>query len=173
MLSALHDSALGDHFGFSVTFSHVKKLFAWRGIKSDVHNYVAACTVCLQAKPDRVKSPGLLVPLPVPTESWQVVSMDFIDGLPTSGHANCIMVVVDKFSKFAHFVPLHHPYSAQKVAQLFLDSIFRLHGLPSHIISDCNPVFTSSFWKELFRLAKVQLCLSTVIIPNPMDRPKE
>lgn len=71
--------------------------------------------------------------------------MDFIDGLPTSGSANCIVVVVDKFSKFAHFTPLHHPYNAQKVAQVFLDSIFRLHGLPWHIISDRDPGFTSSF----------------------------
>lgn len=116
VLSALHDSALGGHSGFPVTFSRVKKLFAWRGMKSDVYNYVAACSICLQAKPDRVEYPGLLVPLPVPSESWQVVSMNFIDGLPTSGTANCLMVVVDKFSKYAHFVPLHHPYNAPKVA---------------------------------------------------------
>ena len=55
-----------------------------------------------------------------------MVSMDFIDGLPTSGHANCIMVVVDKLSKFAHFIPLHHPYTAQHVAQAFLDNIERI-----------------------------------------------
>lgn len=69
VLAALHDSALGGHSGFPVTFSWVKKLFAWRGMKADVHHYVASCTVCLQAKPDRVKYPGLLVPLPVPSES--------------------------------------------------------------------------------------------------------
>lgn len=60
--------------------------------------------------------------------------MDFIDGLPTSGNANCIMVVVDKFSKYAHFVPLHHPYTAQKVAQVFLDSVFQLMACP-HTLS--------------------------------------
>lgn len=74
--------------------------------------------------------------------------MDFIDGLPRSGHADCIMVVVDKFSKFPHFIPLLHPYSAQKVAQVFLDNVFRLHGVPTHIISDRDPVFTSTFWKS-------------------------
>jgi hypothetical protein len=71
--------------------------------------------------------------------------MDFIDGLPTSGATKCIMVVVDKFSKFAHFVSLHHPYTAQKIAQLFLDSVFRLHGMPTHIISERDPIFTSTF----------------------------
>lgn len=135
-------------------------------MKAAVHSYVAACTVCLQAKPDRVKYPGLLAPLPVPTESWQVVSMDFIEGLPTSGTANCILVIVDKFSKYAHFVPLHHPYTAQKVAQAFLDSVFHLHGLPTHIIFDRDTIFTSSFWRELFRLAQVQLCMSSAYHPQ-------
>lgn len=62
--------------------------------------------------------------------------MDFIEGLPCSGSANCLLVVVDKFSKFAHFIPLHHPFSTQQVAQLFLDHVYRLHGLPTHVISD-------------------------------------
>jgi hypothetical protein len=92
----------------------------------------------------------MLSPLSVPEEAWQIVSMDFIEGLPTSGNANYIMVVVDKLSKFAHFVSFHHPYTAQKVAQAFQDNIFRLHGLPTHIISDRDPIFTSSFWRELF-----------------------
>ncbi|XP_066358305.1 uncharacterized protein [Miscanthus floridulus] len=96
IISALHDSALGGHSGFPVTHSHIKKLFCWRGMKQTIKTFVAACSVCLQAKPDRARYPGLLSPLPVPIEAWQRVSMDFINGLPTSGHANCIMVVVDK-----------------------------------------------------------------------------
>jgi hypothetical protein len=92
--------------------------------------------------------------------------MDFIEGLPTSGFANCIMVVVDKFSKFAHFIPLHHPFTAAKVAQSFLDSVYRLHGMPTHIISDRDPIFTSQFWKELFRLAQVELCMSSAYHPQ-------
>lgn len=136
LISAMHTTAIGGHSGFPVTFSRLKKLFAWRGMKTDVKNFVAACTVCIQAKPDRARYPGLLAPLPVPTESWQVLSMDFIEGLPRSGHANCLLVVVDRFSKFAHFIPLSHPFTAQQVAQAFLDNIYRLHGLPTHIISD-------------------------------------
>jgi hypothetical protein len=165
-MSALHNSAVGDHSGFPVTHSRIKKLFAWRGMKSDIKLYVANCTTCIQAKPDRSKYPGLLSPLPVPSEAWQVISMDFIDGLPRSGHADCVMVVVDKFSKFAHFIPLLHPYSAPKVAQVFLDNVFRLHGMPTHIISDRDPVFTSSFWKELFKLANTLLCMSSAYHPQ-------
>lgn len=87
--------------------------------------------------------------------------MDFVEGLPTSGLANAILVVVDKFSKFAHFVPLHHPFSVESVAKLFLDNIYRLHGLPLSIISDRDRVFTSKFWRSLFRLAGVELRMSS------------
>jgi hypothetical protein len=166
VLHALHASALGGHSGFPVTHSRLKTLFAWPGMKTDVKAFVASCSTCLQAKSDHSKYPGLLLPLPVPTESWQVVSMDFIEGLPTSGYANYIMVVVDKFSKFSHFIPLHHPFTAVKVAQTFLDSVYRLHGMPTHIISDRDPIFTSQFWKELFRLAQVELCMSSAYHPQ-------
>jgi len=85
-------------------------------MKQTIKTFVAACSACHQAKPDRACYLGLLSPLLVPVEAWQMVSMDFIDGLPTSRHANYIMVVVDKLSKFAHFIPLHHPYTTQRVA---------------------------------------------------------
>jgi hypothetical protein len=134
-------------------------------MKSDVKAFVASCTVCLQAKPDRAKYPGLLSPLPVPAESWQVISMDFIEGLPRSGSANCILVVVDRFSKFAHFVPLLHPFTAPQVAQLFLDNIYSLHGMPTHIVSDRDRIFTNLFWKELIRLAQTTLCMSSAYHP--------
>lgn len=92
--------------------------------------------------------------------------MDFIEGLPRSSAANCIMVIIDGFSKFAHFVPLLHPFSAQQVAQLFLDNVYRLHGMPTHIVSDRDRIFTSTFWRELFRLAQVQLNMSSAYHPQ-------
>lgn len=116
ILEALHASSLGGHSSFLVTYARIKHLFTWQGMKTDVKAFVASCSTCLQAKPDRAKYPGLLSPLPVPTESWQVISMDFIEGLPRSGSANCILVVVDKFSKYAHFVPLLHPFTESQVA---------------------------------------------------------
>jgi len=92
--------------------------------------------------------------------------MDFIKGLPHSGHANCILVVVDKFSKFTHFLPLLHPLTATSVAKVFLDNNYRLHGMPSHIISDRDRIFPSSFWLELFKLAKTTLCMSLAYHPQ-------
>jgi hypothetical protein len=107
--------------------------------------FIRSCDVCQHAKPDRAKSPGLLQQLPFPTAKWEVISMDFMEGLPRSGSADALLVVVDKLSKYAHFIPLRHPFTAATVARLFLDNIYRLHGMPLEIISDRDRVFTSAF----------------------------
>jgi len=124
----------------------VKQLFAWPQLKDSVQKYIAACQVCHQAKAELVKSPGLLQPLPVPTEAWSVISMDFIEGLPLSQNKSVILVVIDKFSKYAHFIPMAHPFSALQVAQVYLNQVYRLHGLPTTIISNRDRIFTSKVW---------------------------
>jgi hypothetical protein len=88
-------------------------------MKKQIKTFVQACNTCQQAKPDRAKYPGLLMPLPVPEHAWQVISMDFITGLPQSRQYNCIMVIVDKFSKYVHFLLLTHPFTALTVAKIF------------------------------------------------------
>lgn len=135
-------------------------------MRADIRAFVQSCSVCIQAKPVHARYPGLLQPLLVPSSSWEIVTMDFIEGLPQSGAANAILVVVDKFSKFAHFLPLKHPFSAKVVAQLFLDTVYRLHGMPKSIISDHDRVFTSRFWQLLFWSAGAQLCLSSSYHPQ-------
>lgn len=87
--------------------------------------------------------------------------MDFIEGLPSSQGKNAIFVVVDRLTKYAHFCPLSHPYTAATIAQVFVENIFKLHGVPQSIDSDRDKVFTSNFWKELFRLQGTQLNMST------------
>jgi hypothetical protein len=117
----LHASPIGSHSGFLVTYKRIKKLFYWPHMKETIKAFVSSCSVCQQAKLDHVPYPGLLQSLPVPEQAWQVVTMDFIKGLPTSAQFNCILVIVDKFSKYAHFLKLKHPFSALQVAKLYMD----------------------------------------------------
>ena len=139
-MQSLHASPLRGHSGFPVTYKRIRNLFVWPGMKGMIHLFVTHCTVCQQAKPERVKYPGLLQPLPVPDYAWQVLSLDFIEGLPKSNHFDCILVVVDKFSKYAHFIPLKHPFTALQVALAYMDNVFKLRGFPEALISTkCLP----------------------------------
>jgi hypothetical protein len=95
-----------------------------------------------------------------------VVSLDFVEGLPRSRNVDTILVVVDTFSKYAHFLPLLHPFSALKVAQVYLDSVYKLHGLPLSIVSDRDKIFTSHLWQELFRLSETTLKMSSSYHPQ-------
>jgi len=166
LLSEFHASAWGGHSGAPVTFRRLKRCFAWKGMKTAVQQFVQACSVCQQSKPDRSKLPGLLQPLPVPDTAWQVISLDFIEGLPLSASFNYIMVVVDLLTKYSHFIPLKHPFMAAGVAQSFFNTIYRLHGLPQSLVSDRDRIFTSHFWSELFKLADVKLCHSSAYHPQ-------
>jgi hypothetical protein len=141
-------------------------------MKNMIKQYVSQYTTCQQAKPKRVSYPSLLQPLPVLDYAWQVVTLDFIEGLPNSQQYNNILVVVDKFSKYAHFIPLKHPFTAFQVALAFMDNVFKLHGLPEALISDRDKIFTSSLWKELFKLTKTQLKMSTSYHPQTNGQTK-
>lgn len=137
-----------------------------------VKDFVSQCVTYQQAKIERVKYTGLLQPLPMPNYAWQVVSLDFIEGLPTSKGCNCILVVVDKFSKYSHVIALAHPFTALHVAKVFMDNIYKLHGLPTALISDRDKIFTSDLWKELFHLTNTELQMSTAYHPQTDDQTK-
>lgn len=82
----------------------LKQLFSWKGMRAHVKQFVQECVVCKRAKPERARYPGLLEPLPVPKQFWQMLTMDFVKGLPRSGRFNCVLLVVDKLSRYAHFI---------------------------------------------------------------------
>jgi len=149
-----------------------KTLHRWRASFFNAHalrrvrEFVRGCTTCQRNKSEHLHPAGLLQPLPVPSEVWSDISMDFIEAFPKVGGKSVVLTVVDRFSKYAHFIPLGHPYSAASVARAFFDDIVRLHGFPCSIVSDRDTVFTSAFWRELFRLAGVKLNMSSAFHPQ-------
>ena len=132
----------------------------------DVRNYIRIGAVCQRYKADLSAPGGLLQPLPIPGIVWTDVSMDFIEGLPKSQGKDTIFVVVDRLSKYAHFMPLSHPFTAVTVAQLYFDHVFKLHGVPKTMVSDRDRVFLSKFWQEFFKLQHVTTHMSTAYHPQ-------
>jgi len=166
IITAFHASAIGGHSGVQATYHRINKLFHWKGLKVAVEDFIKQCQICQQAKHLNTSPAGLLQPLPIPEGAWQDLSMDFIEGLPKSEGYTVILVVVDRFTKYAHFIPIKHPYTAHTIAQSVFDNIVKLHGMPKTIISDRDKVFTSIFWKELFQLLGTQLMFSSAYHPQ-------
>jgi hypothetical protein len=115
-----------------------------------IREFVQHCEFCQRNKTEHLHPVDLLQPLPAPGQVWSDIAMDFMEALPKVDGKFVILIVVDHFSKMAHFIPLSHPYSAISVAKAFFDGIVRLHDLPCLIVSDRDPIFTSRFWVELF-----------------------
>lgn len=150
LLHEYHSSPLGGHSGILPTIKRISATFLWPKLKADVTSFIRECVVCQQIKPPNHKPYGLLQPLPIPSLAWQDISMDFITHLPVSAGKTTIWVVVDRFSKTAHFIGLPTTFGAV-LANLFLSNIYRLRGIPKSIVSDRDPIFLSTFWKEIFK----------------------
>lgn len=161
-----HDSSMGGHSGQEVTYKKISQFFFWPNLRKHVNEYVQNCDMCQRIKSGTQFPGGLLQPLPIPTSIWEEISLDFIEGLPKSSDMDCILVVVDRLTKVGHFIPLKHPYTATTVAQVFLDNVYKLHGMPKVIVSDRDRLFTSTFWKELFAAVGTKLNLSTSYHPQ-------
>ncbi|KAL4366769.1 hypothetical protein GQ457_05G003480 [Hibiscus cannabinus] len=163
IISAVHAMA---HEGGLKTLHRLRQDFYWKGMKLATSEFVQNCLVCQRHKWQNLQPAGLLQPLPIPQQIWADISMDFVEGLPKVKGKSVLMVVVDRLSKYAHFLPLAHPFTAISVASLFFAEVFRLHGLPESIVSDRDKVFLSLFWKELFRQSGSKLAFSSAYHPQ-------
>ena len=135
-MDELHGGALRGHFGEGKTLALVKASFFWPKLERDIAIFVKKCVVCIMAK-THGNNTGLYTPLPIPNMPWEEVSLDFVLGLPrTQINKYSIMVIVDRFSKMAHFVPCNKSNDASHVAELYFKEIVRLHGIPKTMISD-------------------------------------
>ena len=166
ILKEFHDTTAGGHSGFFRTYKRMSALVFWEGMKKDIQQYVQECETCQWNKYDTLSPAGLLQPLAIPTTIWTDLSMDFLGGLPQARGVDTILVVVDRLSKYAHFLALAHPYTAKGVVELFVKEIVRLHGFPKSIVTDRDRLFMSHFWTELFRAAGTKLCYSTAHHPQ-------
>jgi len=166
LLHEYHASPLAGHFGVKKTLHRLRPNFQWTNMLRDIKTFVRNCHTCQQVKPVTRKSAGLLHPIPIPSTIWEDLSMDFVTHLPSSNGFTTILVVVDRFSKGVHLGALPAHYTAFKVANLFLNIVCKLHGFPRSIISDRDPIFISSFWRELFRLSGTTLRMSTAYHPQ-------
>lgn len=166
LIVELHNSPVGGHSGQQGTYMRLKSMFYWNGLKRDVIEYVRACDTCQRCKDEHIHSPGLLQPLAIPEQAWSSISMDFIEGLPKSHNKEVVLVIIDRLTKYGHFLALSHPYTVEQVAEMFMENIYKLHGLPQDIVSDRDRVFVSQFWKGVFKAMGVKLSMSTAYHPH-------
>ncbi|CAI7761953.1 unnamed protein product [Closterium sp. NIES-53] len=160
LLEEFHDIPYAGYFGSNKTLVGIAKYYYWPGMAAEVQQFVTSCDTCQQMKSSKQKKKGLLQPLPVSEQPWQVVNLDFITRLPSTsrGH-DAILVLIDKFSEMDHFIPTNTTATAEETARLFFDRIITIHGIPATLISDQDPKFTSKFWKELMGLLGTKLAI--------------
>ena len=167
LLREFHDNPIHSHPGVKRMATSLKRQYEWPRMKQDIQAYVSSCDTCQKTKASTSVPYGLLQPLPIPTERWADLTMDLITPLPrTARNFSAICVVVDRFTKMTRIFPTTETVTAPQLAHLFLENVFRSHGLPKTIVSDRDPKFNSSFWRSLFKQLQTTLKFSTAYHPQ-------
>ncbi|KAD4982100.1 hypothetical protein E3N88_18771 [Mikania micrantha] len=148
-------------------YKNLKENYWWIGMKKDIAAYVARCLTCSQVKAEHQKPSGMLQQLELPVWKWEMITMDFITKLPRTSCGNdTIWVIVDRLTKSAHFLSMKETYSMDKLAQLYVNEIVSLHGVPLSIVSDRDSRFTSRFWQSFQKAPGTHLNFSTAYHPQ-------
>jgi len=150
ILEEAHNTRYSVHPGGTKMYRDLRQFFWWDNMKREIAEYVDRCLTCQRVKVKHQRPVGELRPLEIPTWKWDSISMDFIRGLPLSASKkNAIWVIVDRFTKSAHFIPIHDTWGTERLAQLYVKEIVRLHGIPKDIVSDRDQRFQARFWQAL------------------------
>jgi len=161
-----HDTPVGGHGGQWKMAELVTRNFWWPGVTREVKRYMEGCDV-YQRNKNRTQPPaGKLMPNSIPEKAWSHISADFITKLPLAQGYDAILVVVDRFTKMGHFIPTTERTSAEGLARLFKDNVWKLHGLPDSIISDRGPQFAAGIMKELNCILGIETKLLTAFHPQ-------
>jgi hypothetical protein len=162
VLQEAHDTPLAAHPGRDNLVHNLQRRFFWPKMRHDITQYVRTCARCQKAKPRNTREPGHLIPLQLAERQWESISMDFMTDLPRSATGNdALLVVVDRHSKMAHFIPCKISVTSQDTARLMVKHIIRLHGIPREIVSDRDPRFTSEVWEAIWTMLGTKLARST------------
>jgi hypothetical protein len=157
VLQYAHDHPISGHYGINKTLELIRRAYTWPGIRGYVQHYCKSCVTCARSKSQRHKPYGLLKQLPIPERPWHSISMDFIEHLPQSDGHTAILVVVDRFTKQAVFIPTYDTITAVQLADLFVLHVFSKHGVPQHVTSDRGSEFVSHFFKSLGKALDMKL----------------
>ena len=166
IMEEAHSSAYAMHPGSTKMYNTLKEHYWWNGMKKEIASFVFRCLTCQQVKAEHQKPTGKIQLLLIPVWKWEKITMDFVTGLPrTQRQHDAIWVIVDRLTKSAHFLPVNVEDSLEKLAQLYVDEIVRLHGVPISIVSDRDPRFTSRFLPSLQTALGTRLHFSTTFHP--------
>jgi hypothetical protein len=157
VLQEKHDHPTAGHFGYNKTLQLLRREYIWPSIRTDCKNYVAQCVLCAHNKPSRHRPYGLLQPLPIPERPWHSISMDFIKQLPPLNRFTAILVIIDRLSKEAIFIPTTNEATAVDIANAFVTQVFSKHSIPLHVSSNRGSEFTSHFFRSLGSLLRMRL----------------
>ena len=146
IMEEAHSSAYAMHSGSTKMYKTLKEHYWWNEMKKEIASFVSRCLTYQQVKAEHQRPVGKIQLLPIPVWKWEKITMDFVTGLPrTQRQHNAIWVIVDQLTNFAHFLPVNVEDSLEKLAQVYVAKIVRLHGVPVLIVSDRVPRFTSRF----------------------------
>ena len=166
ILQENYDVPTVGHVGIQQTMDLVKRTYWWCRLWSDAAHYVRSSLVCQRMKSGNRKKAGALLPIPLPERPWQQITTDLVTDLPESEGNTAVAVFLDRLTKMVHFFPCTKEITAIEYAHLFVNQVFRLHGMPEVIISDRDPRFMSKFWEEMFSLLRTDLQFSTAFHPE-------